>query len=82
MAWFPSGSAVAVTSDDGFVSIVDLAGKVRARIPAHGQHPTSGVRSEMVRDVAVVEEENGEEGRKKVRVYSAGFDHTVRVLSV
>lgn len=75
MAWFPDGSAVAVTSDDGIVRIVDLHGRVRALIPAHGVHPLTGVRSEMVRDICVVV---GEEG--KVGVISCGFDQTVRVM--
>ena len=35
-AWLPDGSAVAVSSDDGVVRVVDLDGKVRASIPAHG----------------------------------------------
>lgn len=71
---------MAVTSDDGIVRIVDLHGRVRALIPAHGVHPQTGVRSEMVRDVCVVVVKGEGEGAGKVEVVSCGFDQTVRIM--
>lgn len=35
-AWLPDGTAAIVSSDDGIVRLVDLNGKVRTSIPAHG----------------------------------------------
>jgi len=35
-AWLPDGSAVAVSSDDGIVRVIDLAGTIVAQVPAHG----------------------------------------------
>ncbi|KAL8280816.1 hypothetical protein RQP46_006820 [Phenoliferia psychrophenolica] len=35
-AWLPDGSAALVNSEDGILRVVDLQGKVRQRIPAHG----------------------------------------------
>ena len=35
-AWLQDGSGVAVSSDDGIVRLVDLNGKVKASLPAHG----------------------------------------------
>ncbi|KAL7413766.1 WD40-repeat-containing domain protein [Mrakia frigida] len=78
MAWFPDGSAVAVTSDDGAVRVVDLQGRVRSTIAAHGVHPLTGVRNEMIRDVCVVVPKEDEGG--KIQVVSCGFDQTVRVM--
>lgn len=35
-AWLPGGAGVAVSSDDGILRVVDLEGKIRSRISAHG----------------------------------------------
>lgn len=72
-------SPAAVTSDDGIVRIIDLQGRVRSSILAHGKHPLTHVRSDAIRDVCIVPgtKEGGDVG---ARVYSCGFDQTVRIL--
>lgn len=35
-AWLPDGTGAVVSSDDGIVRLVDLHGKVKVSIPAHG----------------------------------------------
>ncbi|CED82079.1 G protein beta subunit-like protein [Phaffia rhodozyma] len=83
MSWAPSGNFVAVTSTDGYVRLLDLQGRVRRAIRAHGEHPTTGVKNDVVRDVFIfskgtTESEGNGEGWK---VLSCGFDWTVRLLA-
>lgn len=52
--------------------------RVRSTIAAHGVHPLTGVRNEMIRDVCVVVPKEDEGG--KIQVVSCGFDQTVRVM--
>lgn len=85
-SWLSSGAAVAVSSDDGIVRIVDLRGKVRAAIHCHGAaapgeageggeavevRRTLDKGASVVRDVCVVPGSN--------TVISVGLDRTVRL---
>lgn len=75
MSWSPSGNFVAVTSTDGFVRLIDLQGRIRRTILSHGEHPTAGVKNDVVRDVHVFADSEG-----GLKVLSCGFDWTVRLL--
>ncbi|CAD6568239.1 MAG: hypothetical protein CYPHOPRED_002442 [Cyphobasidiales sp. Tagirdzhanova-0007] len=53
-AWLDDGSGVAVSSDDGIIRIVDLNGKVKASISAHGvaappEHESIPITGELLR---------------------------------
>ncbi|KAK4696783.1 hypothetical protein P7C70_g8317, partial [Phenoliferia sp. Uapishka_3] len=92
--WLPDGSSVLVNSEDGILRVVDLKGKVQARIGAHGiagQMEVGGEEGErararreadrgssVVKDVEVLEIGEGEE--KRMVFVSCGFDKTVRVV--
>ncbi|KDN40617.1 hypothetical protein K437DRAFT_238797 [Tilletiaria anomala UBC 951] len=86
-AWMPSGRGACVNGEDGSVRLVDLQGKVRAVIYAHGQPASSagdGLRSSVewsrggrgntiVKDVVALDE---------CTIASCGFDRTVRVCTL
>ncbi|SPC66336.1 uncharacterized protein UHOD_20024 [Ustilago sp. UG-2017b] len=84
-SWLPSGRAVWLNGEDGIVSLVDVKGRIRARVAAHGiasspdrgerQAATSWTRggNTIVKDLVVLGE--GE-------VASCGFDRTVRVIAI
>ncbi|SJX65349.1 uncharacterized protein SRS1_15620 [Sporisorium reilianum f. sp. reilianum] len=80
-SWLPSGSACWLNAEDGVLRLVDLRGRTRASVLAHG-----GVASEagaatswnrggntIVKDVVVLDDG---------RVASCGFDRTVRVVAL
>ncbi|KAJ9475290.1 WD_REPEATS_REGION domain-containing protein [Pseudozyma hubeiensis] len=88
-SWLPDGSACWLNSEDGVLRLVDLKGKTRASVLAHGidasGEAAGGERdlaatwtrggNTIVKDVVVLA---GEEGK----VTSCGFDRTVRIVSL
>lgn len=84
-AWLPSGRACWLNAEDGVVRLVDLRGRTRASVLAHGvaAEGEEGERraaaswsrggNTIVKDVVVLGEG---------RVASCGFDRTVRVVSL
>ncbi|KAM0748285.1 WD40 repeat-like protein [Meredithblackwellia eburnea MCA 4105] len=96
-AWTPDGTAVLVNSEDGVVRVVDLQGKVRARIGAHGaagpleedEDEIAGrlervrIRREGDRGSSVVKDVAVLERTSGVLTFvSCGFDKTIRVVTV
>jgi WD40 repeat protein len=97
-SWLPDGTAVVVTSEDGVLRIIDLQGKVRMRIGAHGAASPIGddegsvegrservrARREMERGSSVVKDVACIEDpvTGELSFVSGGFDKTIRVISV
>lgn len=97
-AWLPDGSAVAVTSDDGIVRIVDLNGTLRTSIRAHGAAAPVDPTSELVGQALkgrganlVKAQKESIVGSSVVKdlcvlpdksIVSVGFDRTIRVAEV
>jgi hypothetical protein len=69
------GSSTTVT---GHLTLVDLAGKVRAKLKAHGGLVNGAQSSEVIRDLAIVDttEHDG-----RWRVVSVGYDGRVVVTA-
>lgn len=86
-SWLPSGRACWLNAEDGVLRLVDLKGKTRATVLAHGIPAGEGEENErervaswsrgggntIVKDVVAISE---------TEVASCGFDRTVRILSL
>lgn len=82
-SWLPSGRGVWLNGEDGVLRLVDLKGRTRASVLAHGVAGNGGEReaaaswsrggNTIVKDVVVLGEG---------QVASCGFDRTVRIVSV
>ncbi|PWN90526.1 WD40 repeat-like protein [Acaromyces ingoldii] len=87
-AWLKDGTGAWLTGEDGLLRLVDMAGKVRACIPAHGaaaeahQRATLGTLlttswsrggNTIIKDVVVLDEHGD-------RIASCGFDRCIRVV--
>jgi WD40 repeat protein len=91
-AWLPDGSGLVCNSEDGVLRILDLQGKVRGRIGAHGaaapveeegevegRSERARARRESERGSSVVKDVAVLEVEGKLVFVSVGFDKTIRV---
>ncbi|GAK66649.1 uncharacterized protein PAN0_014c4872 [Moesziomyces antarcticus] len=79
-SWLPSGRACWLNSEDGVLRLVDLGGKTRATVLAHGlvapdQVAASWTRggNPVIKDVVALDEHT---------LASCGFDHTIRITTI
>jgi hypothetical protein len=79
-SWLPSGRACWLNSEDGALRLVDLRGKTRATVLAHGlvaqdQASASWTRggNPVIKDVVALDEHT---------LASCGFDHTIRITTI
>lgn len=94
--WSGKGDSIWLNSQDGFLRCLDLDGKIRCKVKAHGIMPKDvqggfelsnswrgGLGGNTImKDLVVWRDEDDEKGGGEEKIVSVGFDRTVRVVGL